>query len=323
MAEPHKQLRVLDAPFVVPSPSGVSIRSRLKRLAPHDAEVLRQVGDHLGSLASRDLKARCAGGLEHSNDTWAARKQGLTADSSSRWAGSITKATHDQWALSRRCQLAYIHNLEAGIRVLTHRLSLRIGEKGTKRAAGGYRSKGEWFHKSRRLHVLRHRLDGARAERTAGVVNVVRGGRRLLKNRHNLSAANLTEAEWWKHWEAARWFLAADGESGKRFGNETVRPNATRAMVLGIRPFRPIVAFEGVREPVIPPRTAFIETCRRAEREHGNPVHSTPFGVHANSRTWTQRPLLDTVQEPCTTEPPPSTRRGRRERFECPGRKKP
>ncbi|MFF1595851.1 hypothetical protein ACFVY0_48890, partial [Streptomyces sp. NPDC058286] len=94
-------------------------------------------------------------------------------------AGAITKATHDQWALSRRCQLAHIQGLEAGVRTLVHRLSLP-GEKGTKGAAGGYRSKGEWFHKTRRLAILEHRLDVARADREAGVVHVVRGGRKLL-----------------------------------------------------------------------------------------------------------------------------------------------
>jgi IS605 OrfB family transposase len=223
MSEPKKKLRSIQAPFVALGPSGVAIRDRLKHLTPEDEKVLRLVGEHLGHLASLDLKARCADGLEHNSTTWAARKQGLTAASSSRWAGSITKATHDQWALSRRCRLAHIHNLEAGVRTLMHRLSLPIGEKGTKRAPGGYRSKGEWFQKTRRLAVLEHRLDVARADRENGVVHVVRGGRRLLNTRHNLEAARLTEAEWRQRWEAERWFLAADGESGKRFGNETIR----------------------------------------------------------------------------------------------------
>lgn len=107
--------------------------------------------------------------------------------------------------------------------MLRHRLSLPIGEKGTKRAPGGYRSKGEWFHKSRRLSCLEGRLDQAQADWAAGRVHVVRGGRRLLKNRHNLEAAGLTESQWRERWEAERWFLAADGESGKRFGNETIR----------------------------------------------------------------------------------------------------
>ncbi|WP_438319835.1 IS200/IS605 family accessory protein TnpB-related protein (plasmid) [Streptomyces sp. HUAS TT3] len=218
-----KQLRPIDTPFVALGPSGVAIRTRLKQLTPADGKVLCQVGEHLGRLASRDLALRAVQGLDHSAESWAARKQGLTAESSSRWAGSITKASHDQWALSRRCQLAHVQGLEAGVRTLLHRLSLPVGEKGSKRAPGGYRSKHEWFVKSRRLAVLEHRLDVARAEHEAGVVHVVRGGRRLLNTRHNLNAAELAEAQWRERWEAERWFLAADGESGKRFGNETIR----------------------------------------------------------------------------------------------------
>jgi hypothetical protein len=218
-----KHLRTMDDPFIAPGPSGVAIRDRLKRPATEDEKVLRLVGEHLGRLASLDLKARCADGLEHNSDTWAARKQALTAQSSSRWVGSITKATHDQWALSRRCQLAHIQCLEAGVRTLTHRLSQPVGEKGTKRAPGGYRSKDEWFNKSRRLATLEHRLDAARDDHAAGVVHVVRGGRRLLNNRHNLEKSQLTETEWRRRWDAERWFFQADGESGKRFGNETIR----------------------------------------------------------------------------------------------------
>lgn len=110
-----------------------------------------------------------------------------------------------------------------GGRRLRGGLSQPVGEKGTKKAPGGYRSKGEWFQKSRRLHTLERRLDAARADREAGVVHVVRGGKKLARNRHNLQAARLTELEWRQRWQAERWFLAADGESGKRFGNETIR----------------------------------------------------------------------------------------------------
>ncbi|MFJ9589994.1 IS200/IS605 family accessory protein TnpB-related protein [Streptomyces acidicola] len=216
-------LRELAAPFVVPGPCGVAVRDRLKHLTARDEKVLRLVGDHLGALASRDLKARCAAGLEHDTDRWAERKRGLTEESSSRWAGSITKATHDQWALARRGQHAHIQSLEAGVRTIAHRLSLPVGEKGSKRTPGGYRSKGEWFAKTRRLHVLADRLEAARADREAGVVHVVRGGKRLLNTRHHLDTAQLTEEQWRTRWEAGRRFLAADGESGKRFGNETIR----------------------------------------------------------------------------------------------------
>jgi len=77
-------LRELAAAFVAPGPSGVAIRTRLKQLTPADEKVLALVGAHLGSLASRDLKVRCAQGLGHSPETWAARKRGLTPVSSSR-----------------------------------------------------------------------------------------------------------------------------------------------------------------------------------------------------------------------------------------------
>ncbi|GAA1020830.1 transposase [Acrocarpospora pleiomorpha] len=223
MAEPDKRPRPIAPSFVAPGPSGVSIRDRLKGLTAQDEKVLRLLGAHLGSLASRDLKARCADGLEHSADAWAVRKRELTADSSSRWAGSLTKATHDQWALARRGQAAHIQGLEAGIKTITHRLSLPLGDKGGTRAPGGYRSKGEWFQKTRRLTTLEDRLAGVRADRDAGRVRVTRGGKALMNNRHNLTRAQLTEPQWRERWESARWFLSADGESGKRYGNETIR----------------------------------------------------------------------------------------------------
>ncbi|GAA2926821.1 MULTISPECIES: transposase [Streptomyces] len=216
-------LREVAALFVVPGPSGVAIRTRLKHLSDEDEVVLRLVGGHLGMLAARDLKARCAAGLEHDAEAWAQRKRILTPESSSRWAGSVTKASHDQWALARRGQHAHIKSLQAGIAMITHRLSLPVGEKSSKRAPGGYGSRREWHAKSRRLHVLQDRLEKVRADWAAGRVRVVRGGKRLLNTRHHLDQAGLSEPEWRKRWQAARRFLQADGESGKRFGNETVR----------------------------------------------------------------------------------------------------
>ncbi|GAA1138299.1 IS200/IS605 family element transposase accessory protein TnpB [Kitasatospora gansuensis] len=223
VTRPKKKLRRIDAPFVSLGPPGVTVRDRLKGLTPEDEKVLRLVGAHMGALASRDLKVRCADGLDHDNGTWAGRKRDLTVWSSSRWAGSVTKATHDQWALSRRCQAVHLDSLDAGIGMLRHRLSLPVGEKGTKRAPGGYRSRHEWFVKCRRLAALQERRARVAADREAGVVHVVRGGRKLLNTRHNLAAADLTEARWRQRWEVSRWFLSADGESGKRYGNETIR----------------------------------------------------------------------------------------------------
>ncbi|MFE9874779.1 IS200/IS605 family accessory protein TnpB-related protein [Streptomyces sp. NPDC005784] len=216
-------LRKVGASFVVPGPSGVAVRDRLKGLAAGDEKVLRMVGDHLGSLASQDLQARCAAGADHDSERWARRKRVLTAESSSRWAGSLTKATHDLWALARRGLAAHIRQLEAGVSTIRHRLSLTLGEKGSKRAPGGYRSRREWHAKARRMGVLEDRLAAAKADWAAGRVRVVRGGKQLLNTRHHLEQAQLTEPQWRARWKAARRFLQADGESGKRYGNETIR----------------------------------------------------------------------------------------------------
>jgi IS605 OrfB family transposase len=219
-------LRDIDAPFVADPATGVCIRTRLTGLTVTDVWVLRWVGAHLGRLAAADLAERVADGFDHDKDAWADRKRGITAASTARWAGSITKATHDQWALARRAQNANIGSLRDGVAMIEHRLSLPLGAKGTGGMPGGYRSRHEWFVKSRRLATLRCRLADAEADYAAGRVSVVRGGKLLLHKRHHLQAADLTEAQWRAKWESARWFLCADGECGKKYGNETLRVTA-------------------------------------------------------------------------------------------------
>jgi IS605 OrfB family transposase len=226
------ELRTIAAPFVASGPSGVATRDRLRNLAAQDEKVLMLAGRHLGTLASEDLKTRCTDGLQHDIGRWAARKRDLTPASSSRWAGSITKATNDQWALGRRCLAAHIGDLDAGIRTLRHRLSLPIGESGTRKAPGGYRSRREWFKKSRRLACLESRRIAAAADWQASRVRVVRGGSRLANTRHNLAKAQLTGDQWRARWEAARMFLTADGEPGKRFGNETIRVTPAGGVII-------------------------------------------------------------------------------------------
>src|SRR5690349_18521368 len=55
------RLREIAAPFVAAVPAGARVRTRL-RVSPQDTEILAAVGRHLGSLAGRDLAARCAEG---------------------------------------------------------------------------------------------------------------------------------------------------------------------------------------------------------------------------------------------------------------------
>ena len=54
-------LRPIADPFVAAAPAGVRVRTRL-RVSAQDEAVLRAAGRHLGSLAGRDLAARCGEG---------------------------------------------------------------------------------------------------------------------------------------------------------------------------------------------------------------------------------------------------------------------
>ncbi|CAM5631967.1 hypothetical protein SALBM311S_12973 [Streptomyces alboniger] len=221
-------LRELAASFVVPGPAGVAIRDRL-RVSDSDAAVLAEVGMFLGSLAAGDLAVRSRQGLEHDAAGWAVRKRELTGRSSARWAGSITKASHDQWALARRGQAAHMTWLRGQIASVEARLARPLGAKADKRAGlvRGYASRGEWHARSPPPADVEGPPLRVEADWAAGRVHVVRGGKRLAKARHHLAAAGLSERRWRERWRAERMFLAADGESGKRFGNETIRVTDT------------------------------------------------------------------------------------------------
>jgi hypothetical protein len=58
----------------------------------------------------------------------AQRKQAITAVSSSRWAGAITRAVEDQYQLGTRGLAAHVADLRAAIEVLEARYALGPGE---------------------------------------------------------------------------------------------------------------------------------------------------------------------------------------------------
>ena len=218
-------LRPVAAPFVAAAPAGARVRTRL-RVSAQDEAVLRAAGRHLGSLAGRDLAARCAEGRLDAKGravSRARRKRALTAESSSRWAGAITRTSEDQVRLAGQNLRAEASGLRTRIRRIEARLPVPAGGKAGR--VRGYATGAERHAKTVRLQVLRARL--ARAERRMGTgsVRVVRGGKALLRKRGNLSAAGLTPARWRAEWEAARLFLTADGEKDKAWGNETIRWN--------------------------------------------------------------------------------------------------
>ena len=228
-------LRRIAAPVVAAGPSGKRFRTRL-HLSQGEAAALTEIGQFLGSLYRRELADRIRLGRvdRKAQSVWRAeRKRALTAVSSSRWAGAITRAVEDQYQLGMRALGAHVGDLQSAIEVLELCCALRPGETAaadTTRGGGrrrrprrGYATAGERFSKTRRLACLRQRLAAAHADLAAGHPAVTVGGKRLWRNRHNLAAAGIDEAQWRARWYAARLFVTADGETGKNCGNETIR----------------------------------------------------------------------------------------------------
>jgi hypothetical protein len=226
--------RIAD-PVVAAAPVGVRIRTRIRPTA-QEAAALTAMGELLGSLYRGELADRVRWGVldREGHAAWRAqRKQALTAVSSSRWAGAITRAVEDQYRLGMRGVAAHVAGLRAAVQVLAARCALRPGElepvseqagrRGRGRRRRGYRSAGERFAKTRRLAGLRDRLITAECALAAGRPSIVVGGKRLWRNRAHLEVTDMSEQQWRDRWGAARLFLTADGESGKAGGNETIR----------------------------------------------------------------------------------------------------
>ncbi|MCC3770764.1 hypothetical protein K6I34_003457 [Streptomyces sp. UNOC14_S4] len=182
---------------------------------------MRLVGEHLGHHQRADLAERVAlGRVKVKENRRAERKKKLTAVSSSRWAGAMTRASEDQYQLSLRCLYDERASLRRAVRTIARRLAVPCGQR--KGKTRGYPDQRERWAKQRRLAVLKTRLAAVEQRIETGRPGIVVGGRRLAKTRHNLGKARLTEAEWHARWEAARLFLTADGESGAPHGNYTI-----------------------------------------------------------------------------------------------------
>ena len=218
-------LRPVAAPYVAAAPDGARVRARL-RVCACDETVLWAAGAYLGSLAGRDLAVRCAEGRLDAKGrvrSRAVRKRALTAASSSRWAGAITRTSEDQVRLAGQNLRSARSSLQARIGRIGARLAVPAGGRAGR--TRGYATPAERHAKIIRLRSLQARLAGVERQLEAGTVSVVRGGKALLRARNNLAAAGLTEDQWRQEWESARLFLTADGEAAKAWGNETIRWN--------------------------------------------------------------------------------------------------
>ncbi|HEY5854323.1 MAG TPA: hypothetical protein VIW24_09795 [Aldersonia sp.] len=224
-------LRRIAAPFVVTPAKGVRTRTRVRPTASEGA-ALERIGVFLGALnrqalASRVRLGRVAG---HEQAAWrTTEKRRLTALSSSRWAGALTRTAIDSYHLGMRGLSAEAASLRAAIQTIGSRMAAPVAGRGANPGCPpatrvrGYATEGERFAKSRRKTQLEQRLADVAERLEAGHPRIVVGGGRLWRRRHHLDEAAMSVPEWEQRWSDERMFLTADGESGKRFGNETIR----------------------------------------------------------------------------------------------------
>jgi hypothetical protein len=210
-------MRSISMPFVIARPAGTRIMTRL-RLSAADEIVVWTVGAYLGRLAGSDIAERCRLGPASQQRT--VRKRTLTGQSSSRWAGSITRTSNDQWQRARANLADRRIALQRTTRTIRLRLAAPVG--GRQGRVRGYASQAERFAKQARLQHLQAKLAMVEGRLAAGRVSVCRGGRRLAKQRHTLNHAKLTEEQWRARWQAERLFLTADGDAAYPLGNGTI-----------------------------------------------------------------------------------------------------
>jgi IS605 OrfB family transposase len=225
----------------VASPAGVAVTTRLAT-TPEDDAVLDTVAGHIGRLRRADLAA-CSrpvplppglgkGGQEQARkDRLNARKQQLTARSSSRWASAIIRANDARYQLERRNQARHIASLKSAIAAIGARLtaptqdSLTAAQKRERRQGGepkGYATRAERHAKQRRLQSLQAELARVTADYETGRVRIADGGKRLARSRHHLEAAGLTAGQWRERWQCARWRIEANGSRDEPYGNLTI-----------------------------------------------------------------------------------------------------
>lgn len=262
-------LRNVADPFVVAPPRGVRTRTRVHLTDAEEAAVQR-VGVFLGSQYRAALVDRIALGAvtrQGQADWRAERKQALTATTSSRWAGAITRTAIDSYDLGMRALNAHVDCLRAAVTTIGARLAAPVGgevrdpNRPKAKPVRGYATEAERFGKSRRKAQLEGRLAEALDHQAQARPRIVAGGGRLWRSRHRLDQAGMTRGQWQQRWTDERMFLTADGESGKRFGNETIR--VTSDGVLTIKVPGALAANLGMRLTITAPVS--LDTHRGGE----------------------------------------------------------
>jgi len=135
----------------------------------------------MGTLAGKDLVSAQKTG--DNAVSWPVRKKAISADSSSRWAGAISRETNDQIALAQRSQITYRNELVSTIATMERKLAVKVGKTAKVQVGNrtitvpGYHDRDEHWRKRQRLQILKGELARVKADMAAGKLHIVRGGK--------------------------------------------------------------------------------------------------------------------------------------------------
>ena len=161
MSHRGRKLRPMAEAFVIAAPGGARVRTRLV-VDDTDRAVLEALGAHPGALASADLARRVAEGdldAEARAVSRKDRKRELTAGSSSRWAGAITRSTEDSYGLAKRNLVAERASLRARVETITARVEVSPGEAARWFVTADGESDKAWGNETIRWHPAEHWLE--------------------------------------------------------------------------------------------------------------------------------------------------------------------
>lgn len=249
------------------------------------------LGGFLGGLYRADLALLVREGSTPVTP-WRDRKREIGALTSARWAGTVTRAANTQYRLGMRALRAERDSLRRRIDEIGRRAAVPVGWA-TVTTLRPYRSEAQRFQKLRRRAALADRLRKVEARVAQGRPRVVVGGSRLWRHRGNLDAAGLTETQWREAWSTARMFLTADGETGRRYGNDTIKVSPEGVVQIyiptGLRsrvPAGVAVTSDGTRVVLAAPVKFVHRADVWADRVTANQAVAYTFTYDPDARRW-------------------------------------
>jgi IS605 OrfB family transposase len=261
-----------------------------------EAKDLKIMGEYLHSEYAKDFNNTMQG------ESRTTRKKALTVNTSSRWAGSITRVSQDQYELAGRNNQACLNQYTSELGGVEKQLAKLASQEKSKLASQG-KSKHAVKHKQFDLQKEKHRLETLiikrRKHEEQNHYPTVLGGSKLFKKVCNGNEQAKTS------WSERRLFLTADGESGAPCGNQTIKINKQDQLVIkipkGLQTEYPGQSHYQLKAPVI------LHQGEKYIRAHIAGDLAVSYTIRLENGVWLLFINLD-IARTCVSSPHPTSK---------------